>query len=66
MTYEIAKQITIHHKTDDWEYVFTNDEYGTVCVHYTEGMEAMTGETKTIHIPKDCIQNFIDVLEQFK
>ena len=66
MTYEIAKQIRIHHQEDDWEYVFTNDEYGTVGVCYTEGMEAMTGETKTIHIPKDCIQNFIDILEQFK
>jgi hypothetical protein len=66
MTYDIQKEIKIRHTTDDWEYSFTADEYGTVCIFYTEGMEAMTGETKTIHIPKDCIQNFIDVLEQFK
>ena len=63
-TYEIAKQITIRHKTDDWEYEFTNDEYGTVCVSY-KVIGANTCKTP-LYIPKDCINNFISALEQFK
>jgi len=65
-SYEISKQIRIHNTEDDWDYVFTTDEYGTVSVIYAQGLETMTGETTTIHIPKDCIQHFIDVLEQLK
>ena len=64
--YEISKQINIRHKTDDFDYNFTADEYGTVCITSTEGMEAMTGKTTHLFIPKDCIQNFINALEQFK
>lgn len=44
----------------------TADEYGTVCLSSTEGLEAMTGKTTHLYIPKDCIQNFINALEQFK
>jgi hypothetical protein len=66
MTYQITKQIRIHNTEDDWDYVFTTDEYGTVSVIYAQGLEVMTGETTTIYIPKDCIQHFIDVLEQLK
>jgi hypothetical protein len=66
MSYEIKKQITIHNTNEDWEYVFTNDEYGTVKVQCNEGLEAMTGKSSSIDIPRDCIQNFINALEQFK
>jgi hypothetical protein len=58
MTYTIIKEIRIVHKQDGWEYVFTTDEYGTVSVEGDNGVG--------IHIPKDCIQNFIDALEQLK
>jgi hypothetical protein len=64
-TYEITKQIRIHYLKGDWDYVFTTDEYGTVKVAYNENLRVMP-HTTSIHIPKDCIQNFIDVLEQFK
>jgi hypothetical protein len=66
MQYEISKQINIRHKTDDFDYNLTADEYGTVCLSSTEGLEAMTGKTTHLFIPKDCIQNFINALEQFK
>lgn len=66
MTYTTTKELRIRHDTDDWEYTFTADEYGTVSVTLTEGLEAMTGTTTTIDIPKDCIQHFINTLEQFK
>ena len=61
MTYSITKEIRIVHKQDGWEYVFTTDEYGTVSV--TTSNDATF---QNIHIPKDCIQNFIRVLEQLK
>jgi hypothetical protein len=60
MTYEISKQIRIHNTEDDWDYNFKTDEYGTVDV--TVGVDEDDG----IRIPKDCIQHFIDALEQFK
>ncbi len=66
MTYKITREIRILHEQDDWDYVFTTDEYGTVNVTCTEGLEAMTGKTTTIHIPKDCIEHFITVLEELK
>jgi hypothetical protein len=66
MTYQITKEIRILHEQDDWDYVFTTDEYGTVSVISSEGLEAMTGKNTIIHIPKDCIQHFIDALEQLK
>ena len=58
MTYTITKSICLHNKEDGWKYVFTTDEYGTVSVEDDNGLG--------IHIPKDCIQNFIRVLEQLK
>jgi hypothetical protein len=61
MTYEITKSICIHHKEDGWQFVFTTDEYGTVSVSTSND-----ATFKNIHIPKDCIQNFIDALEQLK
>lgn len=58
MTYEITKEIRILHTKDDWDFVFKTDEYGTVSVEGDNGFG--------IHIPKDCIQHFIDALEQLK
>ena len=66
MTYEITKQIRIHNTEDDWDYVFTTDEYGTVSVISTDGLEAMTGKTTEFIIPQDCIQHFINALSEFK
>ncbi len=66
MTYSITKEIRILHEQDDWDFVFTIDECGTVSVISSEGLEAMTGKTTIINIPKDCIQHFIDALEQLK
>jgi hypothetical protein len=66
MTYEISKQIRIYNTEDDWDFVFTTDEYGTVRVNCHEGLEAFSGKNTSIHIPKNCIQHFIDALEQLK
>ena len=65
MPYEISKQIRIYNTEDEWDYVFTTDEYGTVEVAYRENLRVMP-DSPAIHIPKDCIQNFIDALEQLK
>ena len=62
-SYEISKQIRIYNTEDEWDYVFTTDEYGTVTVAYRENLRVMP-DCLTIHIPKDCIQHFIDALEQ--
>ena len=66
MTYEISKQIRIHNTEDDWDYVFTTDEYGTVTVTRNDGLEAMQGRTTSLEIPRDCIQHFIDALSVLK
>ena len=60
MTYEITKSIRIRNYEEGWDYKFKTDEYGTVDV--TVGI----CEDDGIHIPKDCIQHFIDALEQLK
>ena len=61
MAYTITKEIKIINYEDGFSYDFTTDEYGTV--RFCDG----NGPTcQTIHIPKDCIQHVIDVLEQFK
>ena len=65
MNYEISKQIRIYNNEDEWDYVFTTDEYGTVTVAYRENLRVMP-DSLAIHIPKDCIQHFIDSLEQLK
>jgi hypothetical protein len=61
MTYTISKEIRIHNDQDGWEYVFTTDDYGTVNVQDSNGPTF-----QTIHIPRDCIQHFIDALEELK
>jgi hypothetical protein len=64
-SYEISKQIRIHNTEDEWDYVFTTDEYGTVAVAYRENLRVPSC-CRTIHIPKDCIQHFIDALTELK
>jgi hypothetical protein len=61
MTYSITKSIRIHHDEDGWGYIFTTDECGTVSVSTSND-----ATFQNIHIPKDCIQHFIDALEQLK
>ena len=60
MIYEITKSIRIRNYEEGWDYNFKTDEYGTVDV--TVGIYEDDG----IRIPKDCIQHFIDALEQLK
>ena len=61
MAYTITKEIKIINYEDGFSYDFTTDEYGTVMV-----CDSNSATCQTIHIPKDCIQHFIDVLEQYK
>lgn len=61
MTYHIIKEIKIIDFEDGFSFNFTADEYGTVRVE-----DSNSATCQTIHIPKDCIQHVIDVLEQFK
>ena len=61
MTYRISKTIKIINDKDGWNFNFSPDEYGTVRVH-----DSNSATLQTIQIPKDCIQHFIDVLEQLK
>lgn len=66
MSYEISKNITILNIEEDWEFTLSSDDNVTVTVHLNEGLESMHGETTAIHIPKDCIQHFIDALRSFQ
>lgn len=61
MTYTIAKEFKILNDEYGFCFYFTSDEYGTVSMQDGNGEEV-----QTIHIPKDCIQCVINVLEQFK
>lgn len=61
MTYTITKQIKIINDEDGFCFDFSSDEYGTVNVQ-----DSNRATIQFIHIPKDCIQHFIDVLEGFK
>ena len=58
MTYQITKEIRIRNYEEGWDYNFKTDEYGTV--------DVTVGVDDGIRIPKDCIQHFIDALEQLK
>ena len=62
MTYTITKRIKIKPEEDGWIFDFTNGQS-----MITVSVEVGNSPTfQTIHIPKDCIQHFIDVLEQYK
>ena len=67
MTYQITKEINIYPQDNEWFYQLNTDEYGTVGVFYYElhdGKKTQVG--KSFHIPKDCIETFISVLQQLK
>lgn len=63
--YLVSNQVRIHHVDDDWSLIFTADEYGTITVLYNEKL-GVSPKYTNVHIPKDCIQHFINALEQFK
>lgn len=67
MTYAITKKFRIHHGEDGWFYQFTDDGEGCIEVEYYEVIDgAETKQKSSFHIPKDCISQFINVLEQLK
>ena len=45
MAHEITKQIRIHNTEDDWDYVFTTDEYGSVEISYNQDLKLMPSTT---------------------
>jgi hypothetical protein len=66
MNYSITKEFRIHHE-DGWFYQFTDDGDGCIEVEYYEVIDgAETQEGSSFSIPKDCISQFINVLEQLK
>ena len=66
MTYQITKEIRICH-LDGWFYQFTDDnEYNVELSCYEVNGIEETKQGTSFHIPKDCIQHFIDALEQLK
>jgi hypothetical protein len=66
MNYAITKEIRIHHE-DGWFYQFTDDSEGCIEVEYyeTSGITE-TKQGNSLHIPKDCIPQFIQILEELK
>jgi hypothetical protein len=66
MDYQITKEIRIHHE-DGWFYQFTDDGQGCIEIDYyeTSGMSETKVRT-SFSIPKDCISQFISVLEELK
>ena len=66
MNYSITKEFRIHHE-DGWFYQFTDDGDGCIEVEYYEeigGVETKQGSS--FSIPKNCISQFINVLEQMR
>ena len=67
MTYAITKKFRIHHEEDGWFYQFTDDGEGCIEVEYYEEIGgAETKQGSSFSIPKDCISQFINVLEQMR
>lgn len=66
MTYSITKQIRLHHE-DGWFYQFSDDGEGSIEVetYTTHGIEEhKSGEG--FYIPKDCLNDFIQILSELK
>ena len=65
--YKITKQIRLHHSEDNWFYQFSDDgEYNVeVAVYHGQGI-AEEKEGQSFFIPKDCLDQFIQVLQEFK
>ena len=62
MNYIITKHTKIEHEKEGWSLDFTNGQ-SMITVSVEFGNDPTF---QTIHIPQDCIQHFIDVLEQYK
>ena len=66
MNYHITKEIRIHHE-DGWFYQFTDDnEYNVELSCYEVNGIEETKQGSSFSIPKDCISQFINVLEQMR
>lgn len=65
MTYEITKEIRIHNTEDNWDYVFTTDEYGSVNIFLNQDLKLVSSITR-FFIPRDCIQHVINALSELK
>ena len=66
MTYQITKQFRIHHE-DGWFYQFTDyNEYNVELSCYEVNGIEETKQGSSFSIPKDCISQFINVLEQMR
>lgn len=63
--YSITKEIRIIHD-DGWHYEFLDDNLGCIEVSCHEGTGIAKTQTGNLQIPKDCIPQFIRVLEQLK
>lgn len=66
MTYTLFKEFSIYHD-DGWLYKFTDQDDGIVEISYHEcknGTKIQLGNS--FHIRKDCIENFISVLNELK
>jgi len=61
--YTITKTIKIRSNADWREFAFVTDEHGSVTVN---ALDRYHVKTDVITIPQDCIQHFIDALEQLK
>lgn len=64
--YQITKEVRIHHE-DGWFYQFNDDGEECIQIDYYElqgNSEVKQGNS--FHIPKDCISQFISVLEELK
>ena len=63
--YSITKEIRIHHE-DGWHYEFLDDGEGCIEVFCHEGTGIARVQTGHLTIPKDCVYQFICVLEQLR
>jgi len=67
MSYQITKEIRLHSEEDDWFYQFIDDGEGNVEVapYTTHGIEERkSGDS--FYIPKDCIDDFVKILQELK
>lgn len=65
--YQITKEIRLHHPEDNWFYQFSDDGQGSVefAPYTTHGIEKRkSGDS--FYIPKDCLEQFIQILQEFK
>jgi len=65
--YQITKEIRLHHPEDNWFYQFSDDGQNMVevAVYHGQGI-AEEKEEPSYFIPKDCLDQFIQILQEFK